>query len=297
MAMATENIGWLEIKELALEYKLLVKKGFGTSVKNRCDRQKHLVNELIDRTVPYLYQIANELLFGRGIRLTNGRKTYVVSLRNINVSPEVLVNEGALGIIKRIKNYDPEKGEISTFIMANAGAEMYMSTIRNHHILNVSAYAYQKLRTIEKVYDDDKTGCIDKVRSEFQISSESAELLLASMRGIYQEINGPIGDRRGDMSGKNGYGHYNEIGAKNGSPFKSLELEEMTKKVKGLLSDLSHREREIIRMRFGFENDESTLEEIGEKFHVTRERIRQLEKKTLGRLRVRGKKECLDAYL
>jgi RNA polymerase primary sigma factor len=99
------------------------------------------------------------------------------------------------------------------------------------------------------------------------------------------------------MSGKNGYGHYNEIGAKNGSPFKSLELEEMTKKVKGLLSDLSHREREIIRMRFGFENDESTLEEIGEKFHVTRERIRQLEKKTLGRLRVRGKKECLDAYL
>lgn len=295
--MATDNIGWQQIKELALQYKILVVKGYGTSVKNRCSRQKQLVNEIIDRVIPYLYQIANELIYGKGVRLNNGRRTYHVSLKHIHVSAEVLVNEGALGIIKRIKNYDPEKGEISTFIMANAGAEMYMSTVRNHHILHVSAYAYQKLRAIEKEYEDDKMACIDKVRSEFQISSESAELLLASLRGIYQEIHGPIGDRKGNKGGNNGSGHYNEIGAKNGSPFKSLELEEMTKKVHNLLSDLADREREIIRMRFGFGEDESTLEEIGEKFNVTRERIRQLEKKTLGRLRLRGKKECLDAYL
>lgn len=292
--MATDNIKWQQIKELALQYKDLVVMGSGTSVKNRCARQKQIVNEIVDRVIPYLYQIANELLFGKGVRLNNGKRTYHVSLKKINVSAEVLVNEGALGIIKRIKNYDPGKGEISTFIMANAGAEMYMSTVRNHHILHVSAYAHQKLRAIEKEFEDDKMACLEKVRSEFQISSESAEFLLASMRGIYQEIHGPIGEKRG---GNSGAGHHNEIGAKNGSPFKSLELQEMIRKVHDLLSDLAYREREIIRMRFGFGEDESTLEEIGEKFNVTRERIRQLEKKTLGRLRLRGKKECLDTYL
>ena len=85
------------------------------------------------------------------------------------------------------------------------------------------------------------------------------------------------------------------------SPSQSAYTNMMNDKVHELLASLSPREARILRLRFGLENGRSyTLEEVGEKFGLTRERIRQIEGKALRRLRhpkrARQLKEYLDAH-
>lgn len=70
------------------------------------------------------------------------------------------------------------------------------------------------------------------------------------------------------------------------SPYEFAEAEENARRVEEILGELSSKERTILRMRFGFEDDEEpTLEDIGQRFSVTRERIRQIAEKALKRLR------------
>jgi len=71
-----------------------------------------------------------------------------------------------------------------------------------------------------------------------------------------------------------------------GSPNESLLNQDLTTQVERALSTLSPKEKEILRLRFGIgEEGEHTLEEVGQRFAVTRERIRQIEAKALRKLR------------
>ena len=64
------------------------------------------------------------------------------------------------------------------------------------------------------------------------------------------------------------------------------------------LSSLSEREAEVIKLYFGLDKEHSlTLEEIGERFNLTRERVRQIKEKAIRRLRRASKSESLRAYL
>lgn len=82
------------------------------------------------------------------------------------------------------------------------------------------------------------------------------------------------------------------------SPYETVKERELTERVKSILATLSPREEKIIRLRFGIgEDGEYTLEEIGKRFHVSRERIRQIEKKALNRLRHSSRKDRLRYFL
>jgi RNA polymerase primary sigma factor len=82
------------------------------------------------------------------------------------------------------------------------------------------------------------------------------------------------------------------------SPYESVKNSELADRVTGILSTLSPREEKIIRLRFGIGEDaEYTLEEIGKRFNVSRERIRQIEKKALNRLRHSSRREKLKFFL
>ncbi|RYZ77755.1 MAG: sigma-70 family RNA polymerase sigma factor, partial [Proteobacteria bacterium] len=72
----------------------------------------------------------------------------------------------------------------------------------------------------------------------------------------------------------------------------------LKEQVQSVLSTLSDREQKIIKMRFGLENGKShTLEEVGQEFAVTRERIRQIEAKALAKLRKHKDARKLHEYL
>ncbi len=82
------------------------------------------------------------------------------------------------------------------------------------------------------------------------------------------------------------------------SPYETVRERELTERIKGILATLSPREEKIIRLRFGIgEDSEYTLEEIGKRFNVSRERIRQIEKKALNRLRHSSRRDRLKYFL
>ena len=82
------------------------------------------------------------------------------------------------------------------------------------------------------------------------------------------------------------------------SPYDAVQNQELAGRVTEILSTLSEREEKIIRLRFGIgEKAEYTLEEIGKRFNVSRERIRQIEKKALNRLRHSSRREKLKFFI
>ena len=82
------------------------------------------------------------------------------------------------------------------------------------------------------------------------------------------------------------------------SPYEAVQNRELSGRVTEVLSTLTEREEKIIRLRFGIgEKAEYTLEEIGKQFNVSRERIRQIEKKALNRLRHSSRREKLRFFL
>jgi RNA polymerase primary sigma factor len=82
------------------------------------------------------------------------------------------------------------------------------------------------------------------------------------------------------------------------SPEDSATNQLLKEQVQDVLSSLSDREQKIVRMRFGLDNGKShTLEEVGQEFAVTRERIRQIEAKALAKLRKHKDAKKLYEYL
>ena len=72
----------------------------------------------------------------------------------------------------------------------------------------------------------------------------------------------------------------------------------LSEQIMSALDELSDREKEVVRLRFGLDGDQpQTLEEVGKQFGVTRERIRQIESKTLAKLRHPQRRQKLEDYL
>jgi len=78
---------------------------------------------------------------------------------------------------------------------------------------------------------------------------------------------------------------------------KSLVNESLSREIDRALSTLSDREKQIVEMFFGINHQEMTLEEIGDKFNLTRERVRQIKEKAIRRLRNNSKSKLLKSYL
>jgi RNA polymerase primary sigma factor len=85
----------------------------------------------------------------------------------------------------------------------------------------------------------------------------------------------------------------------NDSPKADRELlnESLTREIERALSTLTDRERDIVRQFFGIGCQEMTLEEIGERFGLTRERVRQIKEKAIRRLRHTSRSKLLKTYL
>jgi len=120
----------------------------------------------------------------------------------------------------------------------------------------------------------------EELAMELQIpTNKVAHLKSVSVRPT--SLDAPIGDE-GDSS------TFGEIvGDENAvSPFESLRERNLNSDLKSLVDSLEPREAEIIRLRFGLEGaNEMTLEEVGKKFRVTRERVRQLQNIALSKMR------------
>ena len=90
--------------------------------------------------------------------------------------------------------------------------------------------------------------------------------------------------------------HTSETILSNEDALSAVQKKTLQEEVASILSKLTTKEEQVLRLRYGFDGHERTLEEVGTKFNVTRERIRQIEGKALRKLRHPSKSEILKEY-
>ncbi len=207
-----------------------------------------------------------------------------------------LIQEGNMGLMKAAEKYDYQKGyKFSTYstwwirqAITRAIAD-YARTIRvpvhvletMNKITKVTISLFQELGrepSLEEI--SNKAGLpVEKVRKIMKVSNEPIS------------IETPIGDdesKLGDFIAD----------PKSPSPFTELVSISLKEEISKVLSTLTPREEKVIRMRLGIgEKTDYTLEEVGEVFGLTRERIRQIEAKALRKLKHPSRRKRLESFL
>jgi RNA polymerase primary sigma factor len=196
-----------------------------------------------------------------------------------------LVSEGNIGLMKAVERFDPAKGgKLSTYAswwikqsikraLANQSKTIRLPV---HLVDKISKMRWVSLRMTEEL---GREPADDELAEEIGISSRVvSQLKTVSIRPA--SLDAPIGD---DDSTEFGETVADEDSP---TPFELLRGKNLRDGLGDLLEVLDHRERNIIFQRFGLgDGKPGTLEEVGKKFKVTRERIRQIQNTALAKMR------------
>ncbi len=196
-----------------------------------------------------------------------------------------LINEGNLGLMKAVERFDPARGaKFSTYAslwIKQAIRRALASQARTIRLpVNAADTLYRMHKAVARLYDDLGRDPSDaELAQELGLSNRRvAELNMAALRPA--SLDATIGDEDSSLLG--------EVVEDENAPMPNEALEEKTSLAvaQQLLQALDSRSATILRLRFGLDGQpEKTLEEIGRKFGLTRERIRQLQNEALHRLR------------
>ena len=232
--------------------------------------------------------------------LVRSNLRYVVSVANrykgFGLSLEDLINEGNIGLIHAIKRFDPERGvKLITYAVWWI-RQSIMHSIADHtgtvRLPIQQAGMIHKIssthRALRQEFGRDATE--EELSEKLQLKATDIENVMRVYRR-YLSLDAPISESD-ETSYLDMLEEKNATSAEENVFQHSLEDE-----IGELLADLEPREKEIIRMRYGFDGDPMTLEEIGNKVGLSRERIRQIEKKVIRRFRARAKNKTLLDYL
>ncbi len=234
--------------------------------------------------------------------LTKANLRFVVSVakqfQNQGLSLGDLINEGNLGLIKAAERFDETRGFkfisyavwwIRQSIMQAIAEQSRMVRLPLNRVgtLNKLGKAYSKL---EQEYER-KPSAAELAQELDMKADEVADTL--QLYGRHVSMDAPF-------SGDDDKNSLIDILPNDQQPAPDVKLmhESLKSEVESVLSTLSEREANVLRLYFGINSERSaTLEEIGERFNLTRERVRQIKEKAIRSLRHPSKSKNLKAYL
>lgn len=233
--------------------------------------------------------------------LTKANLRFVVSVakqyQNQGLSLGDLINEGNLGLIKAAKRFDETRGfKFISYAVWWIRQSILQALAEQSRIVRLPLNRVGALNKIGKAYSN--------LEQEFEREPNAGELALELDMDVSDVADAlKISGRHLSVDAPFSQGEENRLldvleNDQQPPPDYVLMNESLKTEIERALSTLTEREAEVIKLYFGLNKDHSmTLEEIGERFNLTRERVRQIKEKAIRRLRHASRSKNLRFYL
>ena len=233
-------------------------------------------------------------------KLTRANLRFVVSVakqyQNQGLSLPDLINEGNLGLIKAAEKFDETRGfKFISYAVWWIRQSILQALAEQSRIVRLPLNQVGSLNKINKAFsrfeqENERRPSPEELADSLDLPAEKvADTLRVSGRHISVDAPFVEGEDNSLL----------DVLVNDDSPIadRTLINESLSTEVERALSTLTERERDIIKLFFGSNTQEMTLEEIGEKFGLTRERVRQIKEKAIRRLRHSSRSKLLKTYL
>ena len=238
---------------------------------------------------------ARERMINSNLRLVvNVAKKHV---RGSNMGFLDLIQEGNIGLMRAVEKYDYSKGyKFSTYAMWWIRQAVTRAIADQSRTIRIPVHMKEQMSKVNKasrkfLTDMGREPTVDELADIMDMPEDRVRDIV-KLYGDTISLDTPVGDD--DDCKLQDFVADDNIS----DQFTSVEHVMLGDELDQLLSGLSEREQRIIRLRFGFVDGRIwTLEQVGEEYHVTRERIRQIEVKALHRLKHRKDIKNLKSYL
>lgn len=233
-------------------------------------------------------------------KLTKANLRFVVSVakqyQNQGLSLPDLINEGNVGLIRAAEKFDETRGfKFISYAVWWIRQSILQAIAEQSRIVRLPLNQVGSVNKINKALnkfeqENERKPSLEEISEKVNMPQDKVSDAM-KVSGRHVSVDAPFAENEDNS--------LLDVLVNNDSPTadKTLVLESLRAEINTALQVLNERERNVIEAFFGINQPEMTMEEIGTKYGLTRERVRQIKEKALRRLRSSTKNKILKAYL